>query len=238
MLALHIVLYTLMGTSFAFAIVELGLSAYATTGWSGNQQPPDTLIFVLFTTCWSILVSVIAPVLPWFYTRKGFVSRKLNTILGVSTIIVYFVTSVFWLACFAGVIAELGGGSWLDIVNAVIAFAVLLWLLFLALFILAILAVCGVMVSDWAGYQSMKEGVADPVSPQTSTLPPLANDVPVDQPHTARDAASELSHCGTEPLHKQPPTSQAHSPSSPSGIASAEFSGDSNAHHHQYAGHP
>ncbi|KAJ6050382.1 uncharacterized protein N7446_010491 [Penicillium canescens] len=85
-------------------------------------QPPDILTFVLSTTCWKILVSVTALVLPWLYTRRGFVSRKLNTILGVSIFVLYFVTSIFWLACFAGVVAELGGGSWLDIVNAVIAF--------------------------------------------------------------------------------------------------------------------
>ncbi|KAJ6041629.1 hypothetical protein N7460_007019 [Penicillium canescens] len=120
-----------MGTSFAFAILEwLDLSAYATTGWSAisrctlgtptsattTRPPPDILTFVLSTTCWKILVSVTALVLPWLYTRRGFVSRKLNTILGVSIFVLYFVTSIFWLACFAGVVAELGGGSWLDIV--------------------------------------------------------------------------------------------------------------------------
>lgn len=145
MLALHIVLYVLLGTSLAFAIVELGLSAYVATGWSGDQQvyswdpyqgyvyttvhvsPPAILVFTLFTCCWTILACVAALVLPWFYTRKGFVSQKLNAILGLSTIVFYFVTSVFWLACFADIVAELGGGSWIDLVNAIIAFAVLLW---------------------------------------------------------------------------------------------------------------
>jgi hypothetical protein len=67
-------------------------------------------------------------VLPWFYARKGAVTSKLNGILGVTFIVLYFVTFVFWLACFADIEAELGGGvSWSDYLNAVIAFGVLLW---------------------------------------------------------------------------------------------------------------
>lgn len=190
MLALHIVFYVLLGLCLAFAIVELGLSAYVTSIWSGDRETytwnpyegyvyttvhvsaPGILIFIVFSACWTILVSAAALVLPWFYSRKGAVTRNLNTILGVSFIVLYFITSVFWLACFADIEADLGGGtSYNDYLNAVIAFAVLLWLFFLALFILAILAVCGVLISDWAGYQSMKKGAVDPEQPQTSTIP-------------------------------------------------------------------
>jgi hypothetical protein len=146
MLALHIALYVLLGTCLAFAIVELGLSAYVASIWSGDRETytwnpyegyvyttvhvsaPGILIFIVFSACWTILVSAAALVLPWFYTRKGAVTGKLNTILGVSFIVVYFITSVFWLACFADIEAQLGGGtSYSDYLNAVIAFAVLLW---------------------------------------------------------------------------------------------------------------
>jgi len=146
MLALHIVLYVLLGTSLTFSIIELGLAGYGTSLYSGNQEvasynyyggltystvhvsPPAILIFVLFACCWSMLVCTAALVLPWYYSRKEFVTPKLNATLGISTIVVYFVTSVFWLASFADIVAELGGGgSVYDIVNAVIAFAVLLW---------------------------------------------------------------------------------------------------------------
>lgn len=146
MLALHIILYVLLGTSLTFSLIELGLAGYGTSLYSGNQEvasynyyggltystvhvtPPAILIFVLFACCWSILVCTAALVLPWYYSRKEFVTPKLNATLGISTIVVYFVTSVFWLASFADIVAELGGGgSVFDVVNAVIAFAVLLW---------------------------------------------------------------------------------------------------------------
>ena len=145
MLALHIVLYVLLGTSLTFSIIELGLAGYGTSVYSGDREvasynyyegltystvhvtPPAILIFTLFASCWSILVCTAALVLPWHYSRKEFVTPKLNATLGISTIVVYFVTSVFWLASFADIVAELGGGSIFDIVNAIIAFAVLLW---------------------------------------------------------------------------------------------------------------
>jgi hypothetical protein len=144
--ALHIVLYVLLGTSLAFAIVELGLCAYVTTAFTGSSEvytwdpfqgytyttvhrsAPGILIFMIFTACWTILLCTAALVLPWFYARKGAVTSKLNSILGVTFIVLYFVTFVFWLACFADIEAELGGGtSWSDYLNAVIAFGVLLW---------------------------------------------------------------------------------------------------------------
>lgn len=103
-------------------------------------------------------------------------------------------------------------------------------LIFLALFILAILAVCGVLFSDWAGYQSMKKGAVDPEQPQTSTVPLPTNDLPMGTA-PAPVAASELSSRDAEALHNQPPTSQTYSSSSPSGIASAELSADSAVYH-------
>ncbi|CEJ54987.1 hypothetical protein PMG11_01271 [Penicillium brasilianum] len=198
MLALHIVLYVLLGTALVFAIVELGLTAYVASIWTGDRETytwdpyqgyvyttvhysaPGILVFIIFSAVWTILVSAAALILPWFYTRKGAVTRKLNTFLGVSFIVVYFVTFVFWLACFADIEADLGGAtSYSDYLNAVIAFAILLWLIFLALFIVAILAVSGVLFSDWAGYQSMKKRAVDPEQPQTSTVLPPAHDVPI-----------------------------------------------------------
>lgn len=145
MLALHITLWALLGTCLAFSIIELGLVAYVASVWGGTRkipyyyfgetlyttvhvQTPGIVDFLLFTACWSILASVAAAVLPWFYTRKGALSTQLNTILGVSSCVVFFVTSVFWLAGFADIASMLAGTvSFSDYLNAVIAFAVLLW---------------------------------------------------------------------------------------------------------------
>ncbi|KAJ5212900.1 hypothetical protein N7449_000069 [Penicillium cf. viridicatum] len=176
MLVLNIVLYALLGTSLAFAIIELGLSAFITVAYSGMQEiqtwsaysgysytqvnvkPPAILVFLVFSSVWTILVAVGALVLPWYYSRKDFVTAKLNTILAAIFVAIYFVTMVFWLACFADLASLLGGGTSINpYYNAVLAFGVLLWLLFVALVIFTILAMCGVLVSDWAGYQSLKE---------------------------------------------------------------------------------
>ncbi|KAJ5698058.1 hypothetical protein N7462_000063 [Penicillium macrosclerotiorum] len=247
MLALHIVLLVLLSVSLAFAIVELGLSAYVATFWGRSykeyywdpyegyvyktvhESTPGILIFIIFSACWTILAVVAALVLPWFYARKGFVSTTLNTILGIGFTVVYFVTSVFWLACFADIESLLGGAtSSNDYLNAVIAFAILLWLIFLALFILAILALCGVLAAEWVGYQPMrKRGV--PVAPQTTEAPVVqAHDGPMS---TTPVAPSELSTRDAEALHNQQPTTQAHNASSPTAHASAELSGDSSVHH-------
>jgi hypothetical protein len=146
MLALNIVLYALLGTSLAFAIVELGLSAFLTSAYTGtrevatwsaysgysytnvNLKAPAILAFLVFTACWTILVTVAALVLPWHLAKKGFVSAKLNTILASCFVGVYFVTMVFWLACFADLASLLGGGtSDSSYFNAILAFGVLLW---------------------------------------------------------------------------------------------------------------
>lgn len=146
MLVLHIALYCLIGACLVFSIVELGLSAYVASVWSGTRSvgyydlyqgyvynnvhvsTPGILDFLIFSAVWSMLASAAALVLPWFYTRKGLVSATLNTVLGVTFAIVYFVTWVFWLACFADIESMLGGAiSSNDYLNAVIAFAILLW---------------------------------------------------------------------------------------------------------------
>lgn len=145
MLALDIALYALLGTSLVFSIIELGLAAYVASAWTGshrvsyydpwggygyenvNISAPPIVDFLLFTAVWSMLVTGASLFLPWFFTRKGS-SSKLNMILGIVFTAVYFVTMVFWLASFADIASYLGGGtSTSDYLNAVIAFAVLLW---------------------------------------------------------------------------------------------------------------
>ncbi|KAJ5797235.1 uncharacterized protein N7518_005775 [Penicillium psychrosexuale] len=195
MLALSIVLYALLGTSLAFAIVELGLSAFIAAAYSGTQEietwsaysgysysqvnvnPPALLVFLIFSSVWTILITIAALVLPWYYTRKGLVTAKLNTVLAAIFVATYFVTMVFWLACFAELASLLGGAtSASSYCNTVIAFGVLLWLLFVALVIFTSLAMCGILVSDWAGYQSLRKEKGVGMN-QTSADP--AHEVPM-----------------------------------------------------------
>jgi hypothetical protein len=139
MLALNIILYALLGTSLVFAIVELGLSAFVVSAFDTTQEvetwgglvdvhvkAPAIVDFMLFASLWTILIAVAAVLLPWFYTRKGSVTPKLNTILAASFVAVYSVTMVFWLAAFADLATYVNviADSYFD---ALIAFAVLLW---------------------------------------------------------------------------------------------------------------
>ncbi|RHZ43225.1 wax synthase family protein [Aspergillus thermomutatus] len=182
MLLPAIVPLVLLGTAFVFAVIELGLGGHLASFYTGSRKVavydpastwgysyktvsssvPGILAFLLFTAVWTLLVCAAAALLPWFYRAKAAAGSRLNTILTGVLVGVYFVTMVFWLACFADIAAELGGWSYSDYYNAVIAFAVLLWLLFLALFIVVILAVCGVLESDVPGYRvvTRKESAA------------------------------------------------------------------------------
>ncbi|CAG8242560.1 unnamed protein product [Penicillium salamii] len=192
-MVLNIILYALLGTSFVFAIVELGLSAFVVSAvehteydtWGGyvKVKAPAIVGFMVFASLWTMLIAVAALVLPWYYTRKGSVTPKLNTVLAASFVAGYFVTMVFWLAAFADL------ATYLDYVsneyyNAMIAFAVLLWfvsrvlvyvtmliynpiyrILFIALLVFTILAMCGVMNSEWAGYRPVRNKANAPVEP-------------------------------------------------------------------------
>ncbi|CAG8146032.1 unnamed protein product [Penicillium salamii] len=227
-MALNIILYALLGTSFVFAIVELGLSAFVVSAvehteydtWGGyvKVKAPAIVGFMVFASLWTMLIAVAALVLPWYYTRKGSVTPKLNTVLAASFVAGYFVTMVFWLAAFADL------ATYLDYVsneyyNAMIAFAVLLWfvsrvlvyvtmliyspvhrILFIALLVFTILAMCGVMNSEWAGYRPVRNKVNAPVEP-AHDLP--MSTYPVNSPHavmlksniTSRTTDRLVYHC-------------------------------------------
>lgn len=137
---LNIILYALLGTSFVLGVVELGLSAFVVSAFDNTTQEYDTwggyvnvkvkapaiVDFIVFSSLWTMLITVAALVVPWFYTRKGSVTPKLNTVLAASFVAIYFVTMVFWLAAFADLATYLDYIS-NDYYNAMIAFAVLLW---------------------------------------------------------------------------------------------------------------
>jgi hypothetical protein len=110
----------------------------------------------------------------------------------------------------------------------------------MALFILSILALCGVLFSDWLGYQSMRNTEAGdaPQEVREASLP-AHNAATHDMPTSTVPAPppSELSSRdpGAEAMHKET-ISSTHSISSPSAITSVELSGDSAVHPYQ-AGH-
>ncbi|KAJ9308224.1 hypothetical protein DTO217A2_2206 [Paecilomyces variotii] len=173
MLALHIALYALLGASLAFAVIELGLSAHIASLYDHipvpeydyyngytyevvDIKPPPILDFIIFSSAWSVLITGVAFFLPFFYRQKEN-TLTTNKWISIGLVAMYFVTCVFWLASFAYIEWLLGGySSGSSYLDAMIAFAILLWLSFMALFILTIIAICGVLKSDLPGYMPFK----------------------------------------------------------------------------------
>lgn len=145
MQALHIALFALLGFALVLAIVELGLSAYVVSiggetrrkvsfsvygGYSYHNvrsSTPGILIFLLFASCWTIWITIATAVFPCFLARKGAVKPALNTVLGIAFAVVYFATMAFWLAGFADIATRLHGSRSIEYLDAILAFAVILW---------------------------------------------------------------------------------------------------------------
>ncbi|KAF4208109.1 hypothetical protein CNMCM8980_007424 [Aspergillus fumigatiaffinis] len=168
----------LLGVAFVFAVIELGLGGHIASVSTGSRKipvydsssswgysyktikfsVPGIVAFQIFTAVWTMLVSVAAFLLPWFLRVKAAPGTRLHTIITGALGGVYFMTMVFWLACFADIAAKLGGlGASSDYYNAVIAFAVLSWLLFVALFVIVVLAVLGILECDAPGFAGMRK---------------------------------------------------------------------------------
>ncbi|KAF4283889.1 hypothetical protein KXV70_004312 [Aspergillus fumigatus] len=176
----------LLGVAFVFAVIELGLGGHIASISTGSRKipfydpssswgysyktikysVPGIVAFQIFTSVWTMLVSVAAFLLPWFLRVKAAPGTRLNTIITGALGGAYFVTMVFWLACFADIatkLDELGATS--DYYNAVIAFAVLSWLLFVALFVIVVLAILGILECDAPGYAGMRKRAATQATP-------------------------------------------------------------------------
>ena len=139
--------FALLGTTFVFAVIELGLTGHLVSFFSQSNREyrydpsrngytsqrvtiavPSILAFILFNSVWTMLASVAAGIVPWIFRSKAATNTALNTIITIGLLGLYSVTMVFWLASFATMAARLShtyGTS--DYVNAIIAFAVLLW---------------------------------------------------------------------------------------------------------------
>ncbi|KAF7595553.1 hypothetical protein BBP40_005588 [Aspergillus hancockii] len=188
----QLVPFALLGTAFIFALIELGLSGHIVSAFGESRRVlqydpnssrgysyrtvkasvPAILAFLVFASVWTLLVSIAAAALPWVFRRKVHDKPNLNTLITFGLLGTYFVTMVFWLGGFADIAASLSlAAGQSDYLNAIIAFAVLLWLVFLALFIISILAICGVLKSDLPGYKAFqRQTTSSAVDPQGTQM--------------------------------------------------------------------
>ncbi|KAH2916812.1 hypothetical protein KXW25_007566 [Aspergillus fumigatus] len=161
----------LLGVAFVFAVIELGLGGHIASISTGSRKipfydpssswgysyktikysVPGIVAFQIFTSVWTMLVSVAAFLLPWFLRVKAAPGTRLNTIITGALGGAYFVTMVFWLACFADIATKLGelGAT----------------LLFVALFVIVVLAILGILECDAPGYAGMRKRAATQATP-------------------------------------------------------------------------
>ncbi|KAH2515807.1 hypothetical protein KXW40_006170 [Aspergillus fumigatus] len=161
----------LLGVAFVFAVIELGLGGHIASISTGSRKipfydpssswgysyktikysVPGIVAFQIFTSVWTMLVSVAAFLLPWFLRVKAAPGTRLNTIITGALGGAYFVTMVFWLACFADIATKL------DELGAT--------LLFVALFVIVVLAILGILECDAPGYAGMRKRAATQATP-------------------------------------------------------------------------
>lgn len=191
MVVTDLVTLVLLGTAAVFAIIELGLSAYivslgservytyydpnyAGTGYGGYQYgtrratAPAEVDFLLFCSLWTLLVTPALIIFPIIWRTKANVGgRDKHTIFGPLTLALNAVTMIFWLAGFAALANLYGGGNPQGIAGALLAFAVMLWLIFLALLVLNFLTAFEVMRSERLGWHPMfkRRGIASSHQP-------------------------------------------------------------------------
>lgn len=177
------IMMSLLGFGLVSSIVELGLVAYHT--WYFGQTfdyqyycgydicdeyykgtVPDVVSFLLFASVWSTLATAVAIGLPlWYHNRNG---HHHNKWLAPTLIVLFFLTWVFWLAGFA-YLAYLIGSNGVGITAATLAFAIINWLLYMAIFILSFLAIFDVMQGEWPGFLVMKGRSRAEAAPATET---------------------------------------------------------------------
>ncbi|KAI0066716.1 hypothetical protein BV25DRAFT_1820775 [Artomyces pyxidatus] len=139
-----------------FAIIELALSAWLTSRFRAHHNAPNNSIldrthFILFTSSWTILFSILIGILFWSFRSSGSIITSV-----ASHSIVLFLTWVWWTAAAASITAALGGGHncskadlvYCDQLNALEAFAWIEW----ALITIALFAVL------FLGLRSLRRG--------------------------------------------------------------------------------
>ncbi|KAH8690906.1 integral membrane protein [Talaromyces proteolyticus] len=193
MRTLSIVILSLLTTGLVFALIEIGLVGYGIHVLTGSYEvpvycdsfsydvcyesvkgkSPDVTSLLMFCAVWTTLVSGAALGYPLYLHQNN--GHHHNSWLAPTLIIVYFLTWVFWLAGFAD-LAYLIGTYGTPIMNAVLAFAVLSWILFMALFIFSFLAIFDVMEGEWPGYlvlKSRSSTAAPTIAPAEATTAPV-----------------------------------------------------------------
>ncbi|RVX68816.1 hypothetical protein B0A52_07471 [Exophiala mesophila] len=151
-------IFALLGVALVWSIIELGLSAYAVDVTWRSSVANSRFGFLVFASLWTILVTAFFILFPMFSRRSGGGEARCMSPL---TLVLNAVTMIFWLAGFAAVadmyISAPGGTT-----GAILAFGVMLWLIFLALLVLNVLAAFGILRSDRLGHGRLTGGKSAP----------------------------------------------------------------------------
>ncbi|KAH6645516.1 marvel domain-containing protein [Truncatella angustata] len=115
-----------------FAIIELGLTAYVASAYSGwwYSYSPDRVNFMVFNSVWTLLVLAYVGVTPIYMTS---IFHKLAAlVLNVITTIFWFAGSIA-LAVWIGTPRSCAANSVCGSTQAAVAFGFFLWAIFMVL---------------------------------------------------------------------------------------------------------
>ncbi|CAJ2499637.1 Uu.00g024900.m01.CDS01 [Anthostomella pinea] len=120
-----------------FAIIELGLTAYVSSGYSSvfgfGGYSPSRVNFMIFNSVWSLLVLAYVGLTPLYLTS---IFHKLAALaLNILTTIFWFAGSIA-LAVWIGGPRHCYGNSYCGSTEAAVVFGFFLWLLFMFLTVL------------------------------------------------------------------------------------------------------
>jgi len=137
------------GLIVLFSIIEMSISAWVTSQYISKHNSPNTdtetrVRFVLFTSVWTIVLSLAYSFVFQLWMYEPFAGT-------LSHFIFLMLTWIFWLAAAAAITTDLGGTldcstqSYFDYcgqLNAMLGFAWLIWILVTLALILVLL--CGI----------------------------------------------------------------------------------------------
>jgi len=137
----------LFGLIILFSIIEMSISAWITSQYISLHNSPNTntttrVQFILFTSVWTIVLSIAYSIIFQMWTYKPFAGT-------LSHFIFLIITWIFWLAAAASITTNLGGTldcstqnyfEYCGQLNAMLAFSWLIWILITVTLILILLS--------------------------------------------------------------------------------------------------
>ena len=125
---LNLIIFVLLTIAFFFTIIELGLSAYLVSITASRLYSNSTYDYLLFCSIWTLLATGFLLIWGYLARSKSHIDKNSSERwLAPVTLVLNFITMVFWLAAFASLADMYNGYNPQGSSGAQLAFAVMLW---------------------------------------------------------------------------------------------------------------